>query len=122
MIGQNSKKIWSTAMKRAMEELDEAKTQGSVKTENVLYDDLISDPIGTIKQLYDSLGYNFSKEFETRLEEYIRMNKEERKKMQGAKKKLHSYSAEEYGLTNEELEEAFKEYHDKFGVSKQRRV
>lgn len=117
MIGQNSKKIWSTAMKRAMRELDEARGKGGVKTADVLYENLVADPVGTVKDLYDQLGFTFSGEFKANLEAYVAKNRADRERMRGSKKRLHAYSAAEFGLTEEELTDEFADYHQRFGIA-----
>lgn len=69
---------------------------------HVKYDSLIADPVGTVRDLYESFGWNFSAEYEGALHAYIKKNKEERafNKSRSAK---HSYSLDQYGLSETDI-------------------
>jgi omega-hydroxy-beta-dihydromenaquinone-9 sulfotransferase len=71
------------------------------------YDGLIKDPIMTIYQLYDRLGFSISDEFRTNLH----LN---RRKASGYRSQ-HEYSPEKVGLTQEMITTALKDVFDQFG-------
>lgn len=88
---------------------------------HVHYTDMMTDPIETIKKLYQELNFDFTDEYESILVEHISKDKEKRKAqslMKGKKKgtKLHNYSLEEYGLEEEEVEKCLGWYSKKYKV------
>lgn len=76
---------------------------------HVMYDDLMKNPLQTIKKLYSDLHLTFSSEYECALKQYI--SDEEKNTMQKSKqeeianKKLYpnGYSLSEYCLTEAEI-------------------
>jgi hypothetical protein len=89
--------------------------------EHVQYSDTIKDPIGTVKHLYASFGWEYSKEFDAELKAYLDKNNRERKAKATAAAAVtatsggnsgnttghaaHTYSLEEYGLDEGEMRE-----------------
>jgi len=106
-------------------------TTYQVSVEHVQYSDTIKDPIGTVKRLYASFGWEYSKEFDAELIAYLDKNNRERKaKVTAAAAAAtvaanggggsnsssgsngnatghaaHTYSLEEYGLDEGEMRE-----------------
>lgn len=88
---------------------------------NVIYNDLIKDPISVVKSIYQQFGWKYTTEYEKIIEAYL---EEDRKKRESMKKKgrsqdqtLHTYSPEEFSLTTEELSTgAYAEYIKKFNI------
>lgn len=82
---------------------------------HVSYNELVGDPIETIKSIYAQLGFDFSAEYEKVLKDYIDSNRKAREelktktasqKFKSQKSKadrLHTYEPAEFGLTEEEL-------------------
>jgi hypothetical protein len=86
---------------------------------NVMYTELISDPVLTVKKLYAEVGYDFTPEYEGRLKTYIEENNKEREKLKKkGGKKLHSYDVKDFGLKEEAIEEQFEWYKKKFFTTK----
>jgi len=84
---------------------------------SVMYKDLIKDPVGTVRNLYKELGYEFTAEYEKILTEFIaadRAQREEIKKRTGGKKKLHNYSLEMYGIEEEDVANDFAWYNKEY--------
>lgn len=75
---------------------------------NVLYNELIADPVATVKKIYQDFGWTVSAEYEAKLNAYLAedsLKREEiKKKNSGASgAALHTYSPEEFSLTHGEL-------------------
>lgn len=70
---------------------------------DVKYKDLVQDPIGTVKRIYDYFGYDYSKQMEKNLQQYIRENRQ-------YKHGIHCYSLEQFGLSVDQVNERFKDY------------
>jgi len=76
---------------------------------DVHYVRLVSDPIGTIRDLYDHLDYEFSDEFETRVHQWLEANPRD-------KFGKHRYSLEEFSITENMIAEAFGSYCSRYGI------
>jgi len=76
---------------------------------DVHYRNLIRDPVGAIREIYDYFGYPFSEEFEARI---LRWLEENPKKKHG----IHRYSLEQFGLTPDGVTRHFAAYCRRFGV------
>jgi hypothetical protein len=69
---------------------------------HVKYESLIADPVGTVRDLYKSFGWNFTAEYEAAIRSYIAKNKEEREANKSRASK-HNYSLEQYGLSEADI-------------------
>ena len=69
--------------------------------------DVVSRPIETFERVYDHIGLDLSPELVARLEHYNQSN------APGAFGK-HSYTLEEYGMTEADVATAFADYLDRF--------
>jgi hypothetical protein len=76
---------------------------------DVHYRDLIKDPVGVIRQIYEHFGYPFSEEFKARIVKWLDENPKE-------KHGIHRYSLEEFGLTPDRVTKDFAAYCREFGV------
>jgi len=84
---------------------------------DVTYNTLINDPLATVKSIYKQYGWEFSKEYETIITDYLAKNKRDREEKAKGKEQLHTYAPEEFGLTEAELSSGkFAEYCAKFNV------
>ena len=72
---------------------------------NVMYHELVSDPLNTVKNLYQQFGWAFTEEYENILTQHLIKDSEKRKEVtkKRATKELHTYSPEEFHLTTEQL-------------------
>jgi len=76
---------------------------------DIHYRNLITDPVGVIRQIYDYFGYSFDSEFETRIVAWLAENPK-------GKHGIHRYSLEEFGLTAEKVDRFFSDYREEFGT------
>lgn len=69
------------------------------------YEDLVKDPIACIKGIYKQFGWEFTSEYEMAMKQYLQEDKinREKVKMRRGKSDLHTYSPEEFGLTEKQL-------------------
>jgi len=83
-----------------------------------IYDQLIKNPINTIESIYIQLGYEFTIEFKSILENYIKADKikrqELRKKADGDSVVPKKPTLETYGLTNEIITQRFDWCYEKY--------
>lgn len=73
-----------------------------------MYEELFTNPIEMVKRIYQKYELDYSKEFEERMKNYLRNNKQ-------GKYGRHKYSLEEYGFTGEGLYQKYKDYMDHYG-------
>ncbi len=73
------------------------------------YDELTGDPIQAVKRIYDHFGYPFTAEFEERLQQRVSKSPKD-------KHGVHKYTMEEYGLSPEKINKAFKFYNETFAA------
>jgi hypothetical protein len=104
-IGERCLDFWGRGMEIAMRSRDKL---GEDRFADVWNRDLVADPIATFEKLYDRLGYTIDDAMRGRLEDYHRRNA---KGAHGA----HTYTLEEYGLSEERVNAAFAEYNERFG-------
>jgi hypothetical protein len=88
---------------------------------NVLYTELIKDPMSVVRNIYKEFGWDFTSEYQQILQTHIAEDKRKREELKAAKSGsaavLHDYSPEKFGLTKDELSSgAFGEYMKKFNI------
>ena len=76
---------------------------------DVLYQDVIADPIKEVRRVYDFIGLDLTAEREATMQRWIRDNAQR-------KHGVHSYRLEDFGLDREQLDPHFEAYRDRFGV------
>jgi len=76
---------------------------------DVHYGDLVKDPVGVIRQIYEYFGYSFDGQFEARIVKWMDENPKE-------KHGTHRYSLEDFGLTPEKVGSHFSDYCNEFGI------
>ena len=72
---------------------------------DVRYTDLLSDPVGEVDRIYKTIGMELSSETRTKMGDYLKENKQH-------KHGKHTYSLTEFGLSVNQVSEAFREYND----------
>lgn len=77
---------------------------------DIRYEDVVKDPVGTIRGVYEKFNYAFSPELERRLQEFHARSR-------SAPRQKHIYSLEQFNLTSEAIDEAFADYHRQFGLA-----
>jgi hypothetical protein len=73
------------------------------------YADMMRDPIGEMKKLYQHFSEPFTAEAEAAMTAYMKKN-------QQGKHGAHTYSVEDYGLTRKQVRAHYKDYCDRFTI------
>jgi len=73
-----------------------------------IYEELFSDPVALVKKVYQKFGLEYTEEFEERMKDYLRNNKQ-------GKYGRHTYSLEEYGFSGEQVYQEYKDYMEHYG-------
>jgi len=94
------------AVSRAMTSRDRA---GDASFLDVVYDDLVSDPLKQIRRIYDFLGLRLMPETESAMRHWIGGNPQDRHG-------VHRYRLEDFGLDRASLEPRFAPYCERFGI------
>ena len=72
---------------------------------HILYTDLVKDPVGVMKGLYEKFGTEFTEATAEGIRKYLNSNPQ-------GKNGKHRYTLEEYGVSKESLKVTFKKYLD----------
>ncbi len=80
---------------------------GGDRVLDISYDGLVRDPIGVVRRIHSHYDLAFVPEHEARLEAYL----QNRPRRRFGK---HVYSAEEFGMTDTDIAEAFRSYTERF--------
>jgi hypothetical protein len=73
------------------------------------YADMVRDPIGEIRKVYEHFDEPFTAEAEAAMNHYIETNPK-------GKHGSHSYSLEDYGLTSDQIRERYSDYCERFSI------
>jgi hypothetical protein len=73
------------------------------------YRDLVADPIGSVRRIYDYWDMALTNEAETRMRAWLERNQQNQ---HGE----HKYSLEELGMSAEQIESDYKAYSERFGL------
>lgn len=76
---------------------------------DIRYDDLVRDPVGAVRSLYDAFGYDFDARLEGRMNEWLAGNPKDK---HGA----HRYTLEQFGLDGKMVDRAFETYRSRFDI------
>jgi hypothetical protein len=100
--------------KIGLERADQARsTGGSERTHDVYYAELIGDPVAVMQGLYDRLGYEYTPEFDSGIKQWLRQHSQNRHGQ-------HRYSLEDFGLSDDMIDDAFGWYREKFSLSSEK--
>jgi hypothetical protein len=109
----DSKKIAANYFKELAMEMDKAMEKRKSLNPESFYDlrfrDLIADPIGAVKRIYEYFGRKVSPGHERRMQVWIRDNPP-------GKRGRHHYSVEDFGLDPAEVRERFNDYQERFSI------
>lgn len=92
--------LFADGMARSMA-LDRARPEMPVV--DVHYDDLVADPIGTVRRVHDELGYPYDAEFEGAMRAYL-------ERAAATAPYRHRYSLEQFGLSRDQVLDRTGEY------------
>lgn len=105
-IGRDWLDSWGSAMDRALVARSRAHPRHFY---DLLYDDLVGDPIGATRRIHEYFGIEFDHASGERCRQWIDGNPSEK---HGA----HRYSCEHYALDPHEIRERFAEYMKQYGL------
>ncbi|PSO60282.1 MAG: sulfotransferase, partial [Cyanobacteria bacterium QH_7_48_89] len=74
------------------------------------YQDLVSDPVGTVRRIYDYFDYSLSPELENNLKAWIANHPQH-------KYGPHHYTLEQFGLDAEIVNARFSNYRERFNIA-----
>ena len=86
------------------------RTAGSERIMDIPYHELTADPIATARSIYRRFGYDYTPEFECRMEAYLA----DKKRSSPVK---HDYALEQFSLDKDAITEEFAAYHEAFGIA-----
>jgi len=101
-IGEASLEWYLEAYRRS----EAARAGAGDRLVDVAYARLLADPVGTVRTLYDRLGFPFTPAFEERMRAWLASNPQH-------KHGVHRYSLEQFGLDRGRVAEATREYREK---------
>jgi hypothetical protein len=105
-FGAQAMTTWETALRRAIAFRDDGREDRFV---DIGFRDVQSDPIGSMRGLYETLGEDLSPEAEANMAAWWAANS-------GESRGAHRYQAEDFGLDVEGIQERFRFYSDRFDV------
>jgi hypothetical protein len=79
------------------------------KVHDVTYGQLVADPVGTVRAIYDHFGLAWPDGHEKRLQAYMEENPK-------GKHGRHHYRAADFGLTDDAIAERFRDYYRRFPI------
>ncbi|WP_323794099.1 sulfotransferase [Nocardioides sp.] len=98
VVGSTQLDLWS----RAFHSYHDARTSyDDAQFADVAFSDLVADPMGVVRGVYEKFGLEFSADTEAAVGEIDRESK------QGGKAPSHRYSLGDYGLTETDVQAAF---------------
>jgi hypothetical protein len=98
VIGQTQLDLWS----RAFHAFHDARPKyDQSQFVDVDFKDLLADPVGTSRRVYETFGLDWTTEVQAGIEEIDRESKE------GAAKPSHRYTLQDYGLSEDKVRAAF---------------
>ena len=98
--------------KQALLKAFETLKDGKVNIIHIKYKDTIKSPKEVTKQIYKQTGIDYSREYDHKLDEYLKENEAKRQlaKSKNVKKEMHTYSLLDYGLTKSLVQQQFQDY------------
>jgi len=109
VVGPEVAAYWARSLERAGEVRQQADTGHFY---DVRYEDLMNDPLGTLRALYDRLGLAWSREVETRMRNYLDANPQ-------GKHGRHHYRLQHFGLETASIGRLYAQYRTRMGWAEQ---
>ncbi|MCP4350624.1 MAG: sulfotransferase [Desulfobacterales bacterium] len=97
---------WADMLDRCIQARD---TSDPARFFDVQYQDLLKEPVDTVRKIYNHFGYSFTDQFEKGMIEWLAKNPQH-------KYGVHKYSLEQYGLNQEEMNQRFAAYRERFSI------
>ena len=107
-IGRGVVDMWSAAMARATRvRLENPAIEARII--DIAHRDVVHDPVGQMRRIYDRFGLPFSDAAATRINRFLAENPA------ASRLGRHRHTAEEYGIDPAEVRERLADYYDRFG-------
>jgi hypothetical protein len=107
-VGRSVMDLWAAAMARATQA-----RSSNPKVERAIIDlahrDVVHDPVGAIRKIYDRFGFKFSDEHTARIQRFLQDSRSAQRLGQ------HRHTPAEFGLEAGEVHERLADYYAKFG-------
>ena len=107
-VGRSVIDMWSEAMVRATR-VRERNSKIEARIIDIAHRDVVHDPIGVIRLIYDRFGLSFTEEQERRITTFLADNPS------ASRMGKHRHSAEDYGIDPDEVHERLADYYRRFG-------
>jgi hypothetical protein len=106
-VGRGVFDTWSEGLLRGIRARD-ARPDIEARIIDLGHNEVVADPRGTIRRIYDRFGLPFSAEHQQRIERFLADNP--------AAKRLgkHKHSAEQFGIDPDEVHERLRDYYQRF--------
>ncbi len=111
-FGAHCAETWDVGLRRFIGFRDRV---GEERFYDIAFDDLQTDPIGTVRGLYEWLDEDFTPAAVSAMETWWAQNQSEREQTGG-----HHYTAEDFGLDTAELGRRFAYYGERFPIAQPR--
>jgi len=93
---------------------------------HVMYDDLIGDPIDTVRQIYAHFGWKYTPQYEEKMKQYLAQDKAKREAVKasfkssgGQRKALNQHNLEEFGLSPSDMDTSvYHSYKQRFKLNR----
>lgn len=107
-FGEEQLHRWELFINRCLQARDES---DSSRFFDIHYRELVEDPIGTVKKLYNHFGYKYEHAFEKGMKQWLDSNPKH-------KKGAYHYSLELFEMDRDEVSRTFEHYCKQFGIPK----
>jgi hypothetical protein len=100
--------LYLVYFKKSLQKAMEIEKKGTKQLKSVSYKELVKNPVGIIREIYEQFGYKWDHSKETAILKWQAENPQH-------KHGIHKYNLEKFGLTNTDIENRFSEYYDEYG-------
>jgi hypothetical protein len=107
-VGREVTTRWCEGMRRALAARDGGCAPGE-RFFDVRYTDLMRDPIGVVRGIYEHFDMRFSEAAEHRMRRFLAENPKD-------KHGRHEYTLEEFGLDRDQERQRYAWYRERFGL------
>jgi len=106
LLGQECLNTWSAMLNNCCKARDGYDSKSFI---DIYYKDLVKDPVGVVKKIYNHFNYTFNDDFETQINNYLVNNK---KNKYGS----HKYTLEQFELNYDKVKKEFENYYERFKI------
>lgn len=110
-LGRQQLHVWRTLLDDCVDTRERRPDLAS-RIVDLQFDEIVSDPMGCVRRIYDHFDLPLGAEAESRMKAYVSDNPRE-------KHGVHRYGLESFGLAPDEVDAAFADYRDRFAVKRE---